>query len=184
MKMRSVVDDDNIMWIEMDMGGFKQIMKMDMALVQQLGGGGMTSQLSGGTPFNTNQHPLRGISDLENTYDMKLDAPAEVNGEAAYVVSGTMKSAAKEQMKQAPGGADAMAQMMNGVRMSIRKSDYFPLKLEMLGPGGETALAIDYENIRINPEIDPSIFDYTPPAGTQVMDMTPILKQQLGAQNN
>lgn len=186
MKMRSVVDNDNMMWIEMDMGGFKQIMKMDMALVQQLGGGNPASQFGGGgnTPFNTNQHPLKGVADLESLYNMKLEGPADVNGAPAYVVSGTMKDDAAETIGQAPGGAAAMAEMMSGVRMAVRQSDYFPLQIQMLGPNGDAALTIDYENIQVNPEIDPSIFDYTPPPGANVMDMTPILRQQLGAQNN
>jgi outer membrane lipoprotein-sorting protein len=47
-----------------------------------------------------------------------------------------------------------------------------PVKTIMIGKNGATMMEQNYSDFQINPDIDESAFEFTPPEGVQVMDMT------------
>lgn len=100
------------------------------------------------------------LGSVEDTYDMKLLPDATVNGDAVYVVEMTPKDGQEQQG------------VTNKLHYFFRKNDGLLTKMVIFGPDGKPMSTMEYTNIKVNVPIDDSRFDYTPPAGVQVIDMS------------
>jgi len=176
MATRSVTDESGVMWTETNVGGMKQIMKMDMKKIAEMG-----SDLSGiaSPSAGPGGNPLEAIEQMLETFDMTFDGKDTIDGVEVYRLSAEIED-------EQNGGMDPTGQMaqmgitMEGVTMAFGVEDGFPREYSMLGSDGKPVMAMTYSNLVINPDIDPKIFEYTPPEGTQVMDMTAMMEQQIG----
>ncbi len=175
MATRSVMDASGIMWSETDFGGMKQVVKMDMNKMMEQSAEltGLPSP-SGGLGGN----PVEAVEAMLNTFDLQLDGKDTIGGVEVYRLSATVKDELKGQMDPT-GQMEQMGISLNGVRMAFGIEDGFPREYSMLDTEGNPIMSMTYSNLVLNPEVDASIFEYTPPEGTQVMDMTAMMEQQM-----
>ncbi len=94
---------------------------------------------------------------LAETNNLKVLPSESVEGEDACVIEITPKE----------GGARAGASTM-----FYAKKNGMWLKTITLGPEGKPILTVSLTNIKVNGDIDQSRFDFVPPAGVEVSDMT------------
>ena len=175
MATRSVMDASGIMWSETDFGGMKQVVKMDMNKMMEQSAD-LTGLPSPGGGLGGN--PVEAVEQMLETFDLQLDGKDTIGGVEVYRLSASVKDELKGQMD--PTGQ--MAQMgisLDGVRMAFGVEDGFPREYSMLGPDGNPIMSMTYTNLLLDPEIDASIFSYTPPEGVEVLDMTAMIEQQM-----
>ena len=73
---------------------------------------------------------------------------------------------------QMPPGAANHQMLPSKIIISISTETGLPTKTIMIGKNGATMMEQTYSDFQINPTIDDSVFEFTPPEGVQVMDMT------------
>jgi outer membrane lipoprotein-sorting protein len=73
---------------------------------------------------------------------------------------------------QTPPGAEGHQMLPEKVIVWISTETGLPTKTVMIGKNGASMMEQTYSDFQINPEISDSIFEFTPPEGVQVMDMT------------
>ena len=144
-----MVSDGTHTWIEADvpmMG--RQVIKMPVN-AQMPGAPG------GGGPMGGNDDPLAQIQKMADEFDFDVvDETAEEVTLSATVTAG---------QKGIPSG-------VNAVRLVFDKKTGFPRRMIM---GGETPLVeMEFLGLQQLSDVDDSEFDYTPPEGVPVMDMS------------
>jgi len=90
----------------------------------------------------------------------------------AYVFKTTMFMDLEEEMPQEASEFPMPAMMPKEMVFWISAGTGLPVKMIMIGKNDKTMMEMTYSEYEINPEIDDSIFEFTPPEGVQVMDMT------------
>ena len=108
---------------------------------------------------------------LREQYDMKLLPDAVVNEEPVYVLELRLK----EDTDEGPGEPDAQ---FDKALLSFSQETGLPIKMVMLDESETPIMTLLYKDYKINPEIDATRFEYTPPEGAMVMDAEII--QQMG----
>lgn len=177
MRMRSIMDADHIQWMEMDMMGERQIMKMDMSKMLEMGeelSGISASSMMGGSPFGMQENPAKMLESYSKMYDMEYVGIQMVDGVETYKLVGTIR----EELQGELDPTGMMQQMGMDIDQSILyvgKEDGFVRRMEMPGPDGTPFMTMDYKNVVLNEPIDDSEFVYTPPEGVAVMDMTAMM---------
>lgn len=170
MKQEVIVSGD-IAWTYMPM--MKMATKIDMKKLMEAGKDypGMAKQGDITTPFE-------GLPEDKIKYIEKK----ETDDGAVYVFEAKPDLGA--QMPQ----DSPMSQMLpETIVLWINVDTGLPAKIIMKGKDGATMMEQAYSNFRINIEIDESEFEFTPPEGVQVMDMTEgtlnMMQQMQGSQN-
>jgi len=97
---------------------------------------------------------------LKEQFELSLEGEEKVNGKDAYVLSGKPKA-----------GNPAVAMFSKMVHY-IDKETGIPVKTVALGQNGQEMMVQTFTNIKLNPELKPERFEYTPPPGVTVMDMS------------
>jgi outer membrane lipoprotein-sorting protein len=168
-KILCVMGADKIVWQEMNIGPSRQVMKMDFAKMP-------TNLPSGSNPFDK-MDPKQQWRAAQEKYDFKLAGADELRGQRMYIVVGTPKPSATWTPQE------TMVGMNNAKdRVHIGQQDGFMHKMELIDKTGTNVLmAMDFMNLKFNGEIPDSQFVYKPAADVHVMDMTPMLQQQLPA---
>ena len=87
---------------------------------------------------------------------------------------------------QMPPGAANHQMLPSKIIISISTETGLPTKTIMIGKNGATMMEQTYSDFQINPNIEDSVFEFTPPTGVQVMDMTKggmnMMQQMQGSQ--
>lgn len=78
----------------------------------------------------------------------------------------------KDKVPPEASGNPMLAMLPKEMVYWISADTGLPVKMIMIGKEGNTMMEQTYSDFEINPEIDDSIFEFTPPEGAQVMDMT------------
>lgn len=102
----------------------------------------------------------------------------------AYVFKTTMDMDLEKEMPQGASEFPMPAMLPKEMVFWISASTGLPVKIIMIGKNDNTMTETTYSEYEINPEIDDSVFEFTPPEGVQVMDMTQgaeiMMKQMMG----
>lgn len=77
-----------------------------------------------------------------------------------------------EEMRSEAPESPMLAMFPNKMVFWMGADTGLPVKIIMVGKEGNTMMEQTYSDLEINPEIDDSIFEFTPPEGVQVMDMS------------
>ncbi len=176
-KMRSVTDADGIQWIEMDMMGETQVIKMDMGQLKELSGalaGSSFPGTMGGSPFGAPESPVNLLESYGEMYDMTLRGREDLDGIAMYILEGKLKESLKE-MLDPLGAAEEMGFSMDKIVIYVGVDDGFVRKTVMLGADDTPFMTNEFMNVVLNPVLDDSLFEYTPPEGVEIMDMSKTL---------
>jgi peroxiredoxin len=187
---RTIIDSAGIGWVEMDMMGAKQVMKMDMDAMMEMSndmmGGAFSGMMGGGAP----QDPRNMIGQMNTMYALSNAGTQDLDGTEVYVIGGNIRPEVHEQMDAAADGADtgvdgfdasSMLGMMDSVRLYVATADGFPRKMEMLGADGTPWMTQTYRNVVLNAPMDDSEFAYTPADGVSVTDMNEMMEAGLDA---
>jgi outer membrane lipoprotein carrier protein len=146
----------DIMWTYMPM--MRMATKMDM---KKLKAAGQNQSGIGANADITN--PFKGIPEDKVNYVEEKDTDEG----RAYVFEAYPDLGGKM-----PPGAPEHQMLPKKMVMWISADTGLPVKIIMIGENGNTMMEQDYSDFQINPEIDDSVFEFTPPEGVQVMDMT------------
>ncbi len=160
MSMTSISDGTNT-WTEMNnpMTG-KQVMKMNIAKAQEMAA-------EQGMMANAGSSPLEQLRTLQEYYDFKVKSKAG----GKVTLFGTMKDSAPDTLKQ--GGA-----MVEGLTLVLNEGSGMIERFEM-GPAGDPAMVLSISNYKklSKAEVPAKMFQYTPPAGANVIDPLAIRPQ-------
>lgn len=167
-KMKVVTGADGIMWQEMNMAGQLRVMKTD------------TRQLADDAgKMGLNSDPLQGMDPAKQweqsrlLMDLTLLPPAELHGQAMHVIRGDWKPAVLTNQQTA-----AAARMFGTTRMYLGQEDGFLHKTEMWdAAGSNVVMSMEFRNLQFNTDIPDSAFQYEPPAGVPVVDLTTVAGQ-------
>jgi outer membrane lipoprotein-sorting protein len=183
--MTMILDAANIMWMDMDMMGMKQVMKMDMAKMTAMqeemmgmvpGGMGMM-----GGPGSMQGDPREMLETMKKTMDVTYRGKEKFGDEDVYVFDATMKPELLEKMNESMSDTDAaamgmnFAEMMGGTHMKFGVADGFPRSMEMMDKAGTAWMTQTYKNLKFNEPMDDALFTYTPAEGVMVIDMTEMM---------
>lgn len=91
---------------------------------------------------------------LKRLYELKLQPDTEIEGEAIKVISG--------KPRRGRGRAAFLFSRDAGVM----------LQMTMESESGESSRTVSFSRIELNPSLEPSFFEFNPPPGVQVYDMT------------
>lgn len=167
-----VGDKSGTVWTESNIMGQKMVMKYDGAMMEEMAG-----QFGGGMPGMGNgtfsQNPAETLSGFGDMYDLTLEGSGEASGVAVWRLSGKMKADAAGLFDSADpaGQMAAMGFSMDAISIEIGKDDGMMRSMKFGPSDGEPFMSLVYDNVRINPEIDDAMFQYTPPEGAQVTDL-------------
>lgn len=184
--MLMILDKDSMMWMDMDMMGMKQVMKMDMtkmAALQEEMMGMMPGGLGGlgGMGGGMQGDPREMLEMMKKTMDITYIGKEKLGDEDVYVFNATMKPELLEEMNKSidqSGAADMgmdFANMMGASKMKFGVADGFPRSMEMMDKAGTPWMTQTYKNLKFNEPMDDALFTYTPAEGVMVMDMTEMM---------
>ena len=186
---KMILDASNTMWMDMDMMGMKQVMKMDMAQVEKFQEDALGELLPGGLGGlggmgSMQNDPRFMLEQMANTFDLTYEGKERFNDSDVYVLHGTLRPDIKAQLEGTADGDNPFAigmsmagSMMGSMRLKIGTKDGFVRLNEMLDESGAPWMTMTYENVRINGQIDGSDFEYTPPSDAVVMDLSDMMEQ-------
>ena len=109
-------------------------------------------------------NPMGGKSVVESLRKMgevKLLPDEDLNGVGAFVFEITPNEKTKQEGPIKPDKA----------KVYIAKDSGIKVKTIMFDEAGSTLMTMNYLDIKLNPELDPKRFEYTPPPGAEVVDM-------------
>lgn len=167
-----VGDQSGTVWTESNIMGTKMIMKYEAEQMEAMGG-----QFGGGMPGMGNgmfsQNPAETLSGFGDMYDLTLEGSGEASGVAVWRLTGRIKSdmTAPVDTVDPTGELASMGFSMDTISIEIGKDDGMMRSMKLGPSNGEPFMSRVYENVRINPEIDDAMFQYTPPEGAHVMDL-------------
>lgn len=176
------IDADGMQWIENRMGpGMTQIMKMDTSVLEDTMGAlpGMPQMASGGMSFQPGPEMW---DQMFESMDMTYDGMETVDGDETYVLSGKYRKEFLDQL----GASQQMQDMgMDEMTMTmyVRTADAFPVRMNMTNDDGDFATEVLMTNIEIDPDFAEGDLEYSPPEGAPVMDLTEMMREQLGAES-
>lgn len=176
-KIRTFTGADGITWTEMDMMGETQVIKMDMGQLKDLGGGLAGSPFPGpmgDSPFGVLESPVDLLKNYGEMYDMTLRGQEDLDGLAVYVLEGKLKESTKEVLDPL-GVAEEMGFSMDKIVLYVGVDDGFARKTVMLGADDTPFMTTEFKNVVLNPVLDDGLFEYTPPEGVEIMDMSKML---------
>jgi len=173
----TVINDGTIMWTETQMGEMKQIMKMNMAELRQMENyKALSGMKSESLNFDQVFHPLKNMKD---NYNIKwLGKDKAENLDLAYVEA-TMTDKGKERLAAMGQAGQAAITYGSFQKMAFDTKTGFLKKLSSLNSQGEEVMTIEFSNYCLQPKLEKDFFVYSAPEGTNVIDMTPMMKGML-----
>jgi len=149
-----MVDDGEFLWMEMKMKNPEQIMVMKNKSGNIQGPGRMTD-------VSEQMNMFRKL------YVLKLTGEDSIEGKKVYVLEGGFNPEAKDTPK-----TQDLQENAASIKIFVGEEDLALRRMITTGKDGKQTIQMDVTNIKMNEEIEPATFVYTPPAGTRVMDMT------------
>jgi len=141
----------------------------------------------GGGIGGLNPDPARSLSELKKFMDLEA-GPEETleDGQKAWVIEGKFKPEyyrlLEEQAKGSEGGnVEMLKSQMAGMRIYIGQQDEYINRMEFLGEGDKKTGVMEFQTLKFNQGLAPEAFQYTPPEGVEVNDMTETMRRQMAA---
>ncbi len=104
------------------------------------------------------QDPRKMFEQLKKDHTLKVEADADFDGEKCWVIAATPKS-------PSPGMPARQTYM-------FRQSDGLMSKTESFDAAGKKLSTAEMTKYKLNEKMDKATFEFTPPEGVEVMDMT------------
>ena len=172
-QMTIILGADGIMWQIMQLGPRPQIMKTDMNEVLSNAASATGAKIN---PFDQ-MNPTKQWGSSREMYDFKVVSAKETDGQQVYVLEGLVKPSAITNQQMA-----AEAAKMGKMRVSIGREDGFVRRMELYDKSlTNLVTAMEFKNLKFNPDLPASTFVYQPPADAHVTDMTAMFEMQMRA---
>lgn len=170
MTMTMVMGEDQIMWQDMNMGGQRQVLKMDLGKV----GSATAAKFGlGGDPAQ-NMDPVKQWEQAQQLYSFTVLPAGELHGQKMHVLEGELKPGA---LTNHPAAA-----MLGKLRLHIGQEDGFTHRIELFDKAGTSVvMRQEFTNLKFNEDLPADTFTFTPPAGVPVVDMTEMVIKMQGA---
>lgn len=146
----------DILWTYMP--SMKMVQKIDLSELKA-----MAPKQSGMTETSDITKPFEGFAEDS----IKYIETKNVDDMEVHVFE-----ALPDKLGQSPQGQSVPQVLPKKMVLWLNADNGLPQKVWMLNEDGSTMMEQTYSNFRINVPIDDSEFDFTPPEGAQVMDMT------------
>jgi outer membrane lipoprotein-sorting protein len=143
-----MVNDGTFMWHEMRNSMNPMVTVMKMRAGQAGPGQGPGADVE------------ESVEQLKKQFDFTKVGEDTIDGRKMYVLEGTLK---EEMQKGSP---------MTGARYYLDAETLVVRRTVMLDKAGKEMGRMDLTNVKLNEAVDAKTFEYTPPAGAQVRDMT------------
>jgi len=143
-----IVNDGQFVWQEMrtPMAPAVQVIKMRVGQLSGMQGPGAVA--------------AQRVEQLKSQFDFKGVAEDTIDGRKMYVLEGTAK----------PDQPRAI--LLSKVKYYLDQEQMLFRRMVAYDKEGNEFSRFDLTNVKINEEIDPKLFEYTPPAGARVVDRT------------
>ncbi len=171
MSMRSVADNDGIMWTEINMAGQIQVMKMDAETAKKVleESGGMS-----GLPMSGDMDATQFLKNILDTYQLTAEGKEMLGDVEVYIISATVGDDLKAGLDPEGVMQDA-GFSLEKMKLAFGVKDGFVRQYEMMGNDDMPAMTMNYTNVKLNPELDDAVFTYTPPEGAMVQDVAEMM---------
>ncbi|MFP4055719.1 MAG: LolA family protein [Candidatus Brocadiia bacterium] len=171
MKMTQLmVVDGDFMWMEMKNPGLPQPMVMKMNIPDPSAAG---SSLQGGA-MGMGMGAASLVADLKGQFermktmsDLKLVGPGKVLDRPTTVVEATYKPEVLEKLPK-----QALAKMPTRMVIDFDDATGQVLALQGFSSDGTQRIAMETTQIEVNQGIEKTLFQYSPPAGAKIRDLT------------
>jgi len=111
---------------------------------------------------------LSAFGEMKEMYTLRLTGEDTLNGEKVWLLEGDFN---EEYLKKNPK-AESLIPMMKTVKVWVNQQDLYWRKMVDYDPDGHQTIIVEVDNVKLNGKVDEALFDYTPPEGAQVHDMT------------
>lgn len=170
MKTLIISGKDGFVWTEIDVMGQKQVMKMDLSKMNP----GTAKQFGGnGNPLEK-ANPTAQVKEYQKAYDFTVKGNGEHDGRPVTELEGAKRKDATA-LNIDPQVA-AVVGAATKVRLLIGQKDGFLYKTEMLDASGTALLTHAFTNVKFDQGTSDSDFQYAPPSGVAVTDITPMIQ--------
>ncbi len=116
--------------------------------------------------------PRKQMEAMQQNFDLAIIEGQEVAGQKMHVLEGAVKNDSTDP------SAMQMSKMFGKMRMYIGEADGFLHKIEMFAKDNATvAMTQEFKNIQFNVDLADDLFQFTPPEGVQVIDMSKMMQQ-------
>jgi outer membrane lipoprotein-sorting protein len=164
----AVMGDDQILWQETTSSGPPTVMKLDMTIIPTNHPAAALLK----NPFET-VDPQRFVARLRTDYLQTLTGDGTLHGQPMYILEGVLKPNLK-----LPPHVAAMTRDWGRQRLHIGQTDGFVHQVEQFDKTDTNlVMAIEFTNLRFNPDLPADLFRYAPPSAAHVIDMSAILLQ-------
>jgi peroxiredoxin/outer membrane lipoprotein-sorting protein len=181
--MNTVMGGDGLAWIEMDMMGQKQVMKMDVKALMDAQTGPMSGSMGLDPTSLMSNNPKDLLANYAKMFDLSVKGKETLNDEEVYVLEAALDDESRSKLD--PTGALAsMGMGIHKFRLAVGVKDGFLRQMAMLGPNDAPFMSTTYKNLKLNIDVAESTFAYTPPEGVMVMDMTDMAKAAAESQSD
>ena len=170
-KITIVLGADGMMWQEMDMLGQKKVMKMDMSQLSS----NLAAQTGQKMDFIQNPDPTRQWENSQQFMKFTFAPGTTIENQPMWVLEGTPKTDAVTN-----AAAGAQVAQMGKLRLYVGQQDGFTHRIEQLDKTKNTVnVTMEFSKIKFNEKLADSMFQYKPPSGIEVMDITDMSAQML-----
>ena len=166
-----VADANGTMWAETRAGTDIHVTKTEVTALQKMERRALGPSLGGGPETGTVQHPLDALAHFQKTYSLILGETGEIDGVPAILVKGTMSEKKKQEWLLAHPTMARSVASSERLEVLVGLNDLFPRRTRMFGRDGTVSAMTRTWNVQINPDLDESLFEYTPPKGATVVDL-------------
>ncbi len=147
-----IVSDGVVVWQEMRMSMTPEIQVVKQK-AKESGPTGMGPALTG-----------EALDEIQKTLNLGDVTEETLDGRKVYRVEGTIRD-------DAPN-AEQMKAIMSKITLYVDQENLVVSLVVMSDAEGKEVGRMEIKNLKLNHEVDPKVFDYTPPAGARVRDMT------------
>jgi len=164
MQMTMVMGNDMIMWQQIEMGGQRQHMKMDMAKIMS----NALAQAGIDLDPRKSMNPGRQWELTRQFYDYKLLPDGEMNGQPVWVIEGTWKASAATNKLVA-----AQTHMFGKSRLCIGQKTQVVQKMEQFDKANaNVVMTVEFTNLKLDADIPDAAFQLKVPEDAKVVDLT------------
>lgn len=166
--IRVAVIEDGMQWINSESNGSTMVMKIDPKVYDpfpvELRAKSMIDAQLGASQFISD--PRNSWRRMAALFDLAVTREEGDN----YILEGAPKGGTPVSV---PGG------QFDKVIFHVSKTDGYPRHAVFQQVGGAAFLTVDLSNLQMDVAPEDSNFQYTPAEGAMIMDLTPMIQQQL-----
>ncbi len=175
-----VVDEDGVSWMEAGVLGQVQVRKMDLrslgAKSEDAAYAAMLFEQASGAPLGLGQPPLDMLEGFERNYTLTVTGAETMDDAKVYVLEGRVKEGS---LSTPESPADVSTTPFAAVRLWVDAKTGFGRRVAAADTTGKAVLSFTFSDVDMNASLGPDTFDYTPPQGAVVQDVTESVRKEM-----